>query len=63
MQLLSWRWVFLLAAVAGAAGCAFFEATPTRVGFAAVCGLLWFWMSRRKVHSLDRETLGMPARR
>ena len=62
MKFLSLRWIFLLAAVAGSARCAFFDATSARIGFAAVCGLLWFWMSRRKIRSLDREMLGMPPR-
>ena len=57
------RWLFLLAAVAGAARCAFFVATPARAEFAAACGLAWFWMSRRKARSLDRESLGLPPRR
>ncbi len=63
MKLLSLRWVFLLAAFAGGARCVFFDATPARAVFAAVCALLWFWLSRLKVHSLDRETLGVPPRR
>jgi hypothetical protein len=63
MKFLSLRWLFLLAAAAGAARCAFFDATPARAAFAAVCGLLWFWMSRRQVRALDRTTLGLPPRR
>ena len=63
MKILSLRWVFLLAAFAGAARCAYSGATPAACGSAAACGLLWFWLSRRKVHSLDRETLGVPPRR
>lgn len=63
MKLLSLRWVFLLAAFAGAARCVFSDATAGRVAFAAACGALWFWLSRLKVHSLDRETLGVPPRR
>jgi hypothetical protein len=63
MKLLSLRWIFLLAAVLGAGRCVFFDATPARVGFALACALLWYWLSRRKVHSLDRETLGVPPRR
>lgn len=63
MKFLSLRWVFLLAAFAGAARCVFFGVTPARLAFAAVCGLLWFWLSRRKVHSIDREVLGLRPRR
>ena len=63
MSVSSLRWAFLVAAVAGAARCAFFEATGPRVAFAAACGVAWFWMSRRKVRSIDRETLGLPPRR
>ena len=63
MKFLGLRWIFLLGAVAGAARCVFFDATAPEFGFAAVCGLLWFGLSRRKVHSLDRRTLGLPPRR
>jgi hypothetical protein len=63
MKFLGLRWIFLLAALAGAARCVFFAATPARLAFAAACGLLWFWLSRLKVHSLDRGVLGVPPRR
>ena len=63
MKFLPLRWVFLLAAVAAAARCVFFNGTAAELGIAAACALLWFVMSRRKVHSLDRETLGLPPRR
>jgi hypothetical protein len=63
MKLSNLRWPLLLAAVAGGARCAFFRATPGRLGLTAACGLLWFWLSRRKIRSLDRETLGLPPRR
>ncbi len=63
MSVLSLRWVLLAAAVLGAARCAFFEATPPRLAFAAACALAWFWLSRRKVRSLDRGALGVPPRR
>jgi hypothetical protein len=63
MKYLSLRWIFLLAAVAGALRCLYAGATPPRAGFACACALLWFWLSQRKVHSLDRESLGMPPRR
>jgi hypothetical protein len=63
MKFLSLRWVFLLAAVAGGARCVFFDATASEFGFAVVCGLIWFALSRRKVHSLDRDALGLPPRR
>ena len=63
MKLLSVRWLFLLAAVAGVARCVLSGATPPRLAFACACGLLWFWLSQRKVHSLDRESLGVPPRR
>jgi hypothetical protein len=59
----SLRWIFFFAAGAGGAGCLLFGATPARVGVSAACGLLWLWLSRRKVESLDRETLGIPPRR
>lgn len=57
------RWVFLLLAVLGAARCVFSAATPGRLVFSAVCAALWFWLSRRKVLSLDRQVLGIPPRR
>ncbi|MFI5350915.1 MAG: hypothetical protein ACHQ2Z_15315, partial [Elusimicrobiota bacterium] len=63
MKFLSLRWIFLLAAVAGAARCIFFDPAAPEFGFYVVCGLLWFALSRRKVHSLDRESLGFPPRR
>ena len=63
MKFLSLRWIFLLAAVAAAARCVFFDAAAPELGFAAVCGLLWFALSRRKMRSLDRGTLGLPPRR
>ena len=63
MKFLSLRWVFLLAALAGAARCAVSGTTAGRAAFAAGCALLWFWLSRLKVHSLDRQTLGVPPRR
>ena len=62
MKFLSLRWIFLAAAIAGMARCVFFDGTAMRVGSAAVCGLLWFWMSRLKVRSIDRETLGLRPR-
>jgi hypothetical protein len=63
MKVLSLRWIFLLAAVAAAARCVFFQASPAQFGFAAAFGLVWFALSRRKVHSLDREELGIKPRR
>ena len=63
MKLLSLRWIFLLAAIIGAARCVFFDATPARAALALVSALLWFWLSRLKMRSLDRETLGVPPRR
>lgn len=47
------RW--LLLPVAGLAGAlAFYRATPGRLATAAVCGLVWYGLSRRKIFSLDR---------
>ena len=63
MKFLALRWIFLVAAVAGAARCVFFDASAAEFGFAAACALLWFGLSRRKVHSLDRGSLGLRARR
>jgi hypothetical protein len=63
MKFLSLRWVFLAAAAALAARCAFFNATSYDFCLAALCGLIWFGLSRRKVHSLDRESLGLRPRR
>ena len=57
------RWVFLLSAVVGAARCAVAGTTPARLAFAAVCALLWFGLSRRKIHSIDRDVVGLPPRR
>jgi hypothetical protein len=62
MKLLSLRWIFLAAAAAGAARCAIFGLTPGSAASAAVFGLAWFALSRRKVHSLDRAVLGLPPR-
>ncbi len=62
MTYLSLRWVFLLAALAGAARCAWSGPTAARAGFVVVCGLLWFFLSQRKAHSLDRGVLGVPPR-
>jgi hypothetical protein len=63
IKLSSLRWVFLLAAAAGGLRCLLGTATPGRIALAAVCAGLWFWLSRRKVLSLDRATLGIPPRR
>lgn len=63
MNFLVLRWPLLMAAVLGAGRCALFGPTPRATTWTAVCGLLWFWLSRRKVRSLDRESLGVPARR
>ncbi len=63
MKLSNLRWLFLLAALAGGVRCVFFEATAARLVLTGLCGLLWFWLSRRKIRSLDRETLGLPPRR
>ena len=63
MRFLSLRWIFLAAAVAGAARCVFFDAAAPEFAFAAVSALIWFGLSRRKVHSLDRATLGLRPRR
>lgn len=63
MKLSLARWLLLPAAVAGAALCAFRGLTPRRAAFTAASGLGWYWLSRRKIRSLDRETLGIPARR
>lgn len=63
MKAASLRWVFLPAAAASGASCLLGTATPGRLAFAAVCAALWFGLSRRKVLSLDRESLGIPPRR
>ena len=63
MRVSSLRWLCLLAAVAGGAWCALRGADAARVGVCAACGALWFWLSRRKVRSLDRDSLGLPPRR
>jgi hypothetical protein len=63
MELANLRWPLLAAALIGAGRCAFFEATPRRLEVTAACGLGWFLLSRRKVHSLDRENRGAPPRR
>jgi hypothetical protein len=57
------RWLLLLAAAAAGARCVFFGTTPPFLVLTAAAGLLWFWLSRRKVRSLDRDTLGVPPRR
>jgi hypothetical protein len=62
IELASLRWVFLLAAAAGGVRCLLGTATPGRIAFVAACAGLWFWMSRRKVLSLDRQTLRIPPR-
>jgi hypothetical protein len=63
MKLHALRWPFLLAAAAGAARCALSGTTPGRLLPTIACALLWFWLSRRKVRSLDRAALGLPPRR
>jgi hypothetical protein len=63
MRLLTLRWPLLLIAAAGASRCAFSGTNWRRLTATAVCGLLWFWLSRRKVRSLDRDALGVPPRR
>ncbi|MDE2141706.1 MAG: hypothetical protein KGJ84_04770 [Elusimicrobia bacterium] len=62
-KLAALRWVFLLAAAAGGARCLLGAATAGRLAFAVACASLWFWLSRRKVLSLDRSVLGIPPRR
>jgi len=57
------RWALLPAAVSAGLLCALGTATPGRIAFFAACSAVWYWLSRRKVHSLDRETLGIPRRR
>jgi membrane protein implicated in regulation of membrane protease activity len=59
----SLRWVLLPAAVVAGLLCALGTATPARIAFFGACSALWYWLSRRKVFSLDRETLGIPRRR
>jgi hypothetical protein len=63
IKLAGLRWVFLLAAAAGGVYCLLGTATPGRIAFTGACAGLWFWLSRRKVLSLDRQTLGFPPRR
>lgn len=48
------RWL-LLPVTALSAAAAFYRATPGRVAAAALCGLAWYALSRRKIHSLDRD--------
>jgi hypothetical protein len=62
IRVVSLRWVFLVAAVVSGAWCVLLRATPGRAAFAAVSGLAWYGLSRRKVLSLDRSTLGIPPR-
>jgi hypothetical protein len=57
------RWLFLLAAVVGGVRCVLGTASLGCLALTLLCGGLWFVLSRRKVHSLDRETLGIPPRR
>jgi hypothetical protein len=57
------RWVFLPLSILTALLCLWSGATPGRVLFGAVCAAGWFILSRRKVHSLDRQMLGIPPRR
>jgi len=59
----SLRWILLPTAVVFGGLCLLSAATPARAGAAVVSGLLWFWLSRRKVMSLDRGSLGIPPRR
>lgn len=63
MKLAALRWAFFAAALLAAACALFLEATPGRLGAATACGLAWFLLSRRKVLSLDRESLGLRPRR
>jgi hypothetical protein len=57
------RWVFLLLTVLDAIRCLWSGATPGRLLFGAACAVGWYVLSRRKVLSLDRQTLGIPPRR
>lgn len=48
------RWLLLpVSALSGAL--AFYRATPGRLTTAVLFGLAWYGLSRRKVHSLDRD--------
>lgn len=57
------RWLFLLAAALGGIRCLLGTASLPCMAFTVFCFGLWFVLSRRKVLSLDRETLGIPPRR
>ena len=57
------RWVFLPLAIIVGLLCALGTATPARIVSFAAFSAAWFWLSRRKVFSLDRPNLGIPPRR
>ena len=59
----SLRWVYLAVAAVSGLRCLLGTATLGRIAFTAACAGLWFWLSRRKVLSLDRQSLGIPPRR
>lgn len=57
------RWLLLLASSAFALRCVFSGTTPLRALGTVATGTLWFWLSRRKVLSLDRGRMGLSPRR
>lgn len=63
MRLSALRWLLLPAAAAAGALCVFGRPTLPRALVAVGGGLGWYAASRAKVRSLDREVLGIPARR
>jgi hypothetical protein len=57
------RWTLLTWSAASALLCVWSGMTPARAASTVVTGTLWYWLSRRKVLALDRESLGIPPRR
>jgi hypothetical protein len=56
------RLILLVWSAGSALLCVFGGMTPRRAASTVLSGTLWFLLSRRKVLSLDRERLGLPAR-
>jgi hypothetical protein len=46
----------------GAALCFFTRVTLERAAFTLSCGGLWVYLSRRKIHSIDRDVAGLAPR-
>lgn len=62
MKVESLRWVLLPVAVLALLALILRGLEPRSAAVFAVCGLAWFALSRRKMHSLDRDPAKKPGR-